>query len=198
VRNIDGSMELNSDTDVDPDEAPGAPPPAARPADAAAEFQKRVQAVTPGLKESLKNGGADARLLAKRFSESQAAVKAKDFVTANGILDEVESFIETTRAKAEVGMAAWHEAWQDAVDDLHAVIEAVKATNDPDAVNVEIVLNSIVKNLTKDPATPPAVAELRRYLETDDVITAAEEVPGEYGSLDLRDPLLAALTGLAK
>ena len=75
---------------------------------------------------------------AKRFSESQAAVKARDFMTANAILDEVESLLENTRAEAETGMAAWHEAWQDAVDDLHAVIGPSRPTNDPDAVNVEI------------------------------------------------------------
>jgi hypothetical protein len=93
----------------------------------------------------------------------------------------------------EENLALWRDARADAIEALQEVIANVRATDDPDAVRVEVVLKSIVMNLTERPETPQAVAELRRYIEDDDVITAAEEVPPEYGALDLRAPLLAAL-----
>ena len=66
----------------------------------------------------------------------------------------------------------------------------------PEADEAVILLRSIRANLTESPATPQQIEELRRYLEEDDVIDAAES-PNGYGvELLLRDPLLDALDAL--
>jgi hypothetical protein len=91
------------------------------------------------------------------------------------------------------GLKDWQSARTVVVNQIRAVANAVAQTKDPDAAPVLIALNSIVKQLTESPTLPQQVAELEKYLRDDDVITAAEEVPPQYGSLRIRAPLLQAL-----
>jgi len=90
-------------------------------------------------------------------------------------------------------MASWKAARERVVAQITAVARNVAATGDPDARGVIIELQSIVKNLTAEPRTPQSVAELLRYLDTDDVIVAAEEVPPRFGVLEIREPLVKLL-----
>jgi hypothetical protein len=93
-------------------------------------------------------------------------------------------------------MAVWTAAREAAVKDLRAIAAKVAATKDPDAAGVIIELQSIISNLTASPTSPQQVAELERYLTTDDVITVAEAVPKQFGTLKLREPLLKAVAAL--
>jgi hypothetical protein len=65
-----------------------------------------------------------------------------------------------------------------------------------DAPEAVILLRAIAANLTEEPSTPQQLAELRRYLETDDVIEEAEEPNGFGIEVSLRAPLLEALSAL--
>ena len=100
------------------------------------------------------------------------------------------------REEIDDRLSAWVQARGEAVTQLRSVSKAVADTKDPDATRVLIVLESIVKNLTPRPTTQQSVDELERYLTTDDVITAAEEVPARFGELKLQQPLLNALAAL--
>lgn len=179
--------------------APNAPP--ATPAaggdaptvDPARAFTARLQALMPQIQKATAAGGELGAAVKARSAAAAMAAKDKEFVAADAALDEIEGLLEAREAQSRAAMAGWRAARQAAIDDIDDVIEAVRATGDPDASKVEIELKAIIANLTENPDTPQAVAELRRWLESDDVITAAEEVPPHYGALDLRRPLLAAL-----
>ncbi len=56
-----------------------------------------------------------------------------------------------------------------------------------------ILLKSIQMNLPAKLGTPETVRDVRRYLETDDIIADAERPNGFGIKIDLRKPLLAAL-----
>jgi hypothetical protein len=93
-------------------------------------------------------------------------------------------------------MAGWKAAREKAVTSLKALAAAVDKLDYVDAPEAVILLRSIASNLTAEPSTPQQVAELRRYLETDDIIEEAEEPNGFGMQIALREPLLAALAGL--
>ena len=94
-------------------------------------------------------------------------------------------------------LAAWQHARADAVAQLRKLGRAIEAVNDPEASSAIILIEAIVKNLTSKPADRRAVAELNRYLSTDDIITEAERPNGFGMKVALREPLLRALVPLA-
>jgi hypothetical protein len=105
--------------------------------------------------------------------------------------------VPTGGATAPTGMAAWKAARGKAVASLHAVAAEVRKLDFERAPEAFILLRAIAANLTEEPATPEQVMELRRYLEDDDIIDEAEEENGFGIEILLREPLLAALDGLA-
>lgn len=94
------------------------------------------------------------------------------------------------------GMAAWQAARGTALATLKSLENAFRATDDPEVDAAIILLRAVQANLTAAPATPAQVAELERYITTDDVVEEAE-VPNGFGiTVELRTPLLAALASL--
>ena len=94
-------------------------------------------------------------------------------------------------------LAGWQRARADAVAQLRKLGRAIEAVDDPEAKPAIILIEAIVKNLTPQPSNRRAVAELNRYLSTDDIITEAE-MPNGFGmKVVLREPLLRALVPLA-
>ncbi|MBL8360913.1 MAG: hypothetical protein JNN18_10525 [Rubrivivax sp.] len=174
--------------------ASAAPPAPDATVDPSKAFNARLAALLPAAKEAPTSIAAQVKA---RIADAGVAARDKDYVAAQALLDEVESALEAVAERTRAALDEWQAARASAIDDIEEVIEAVRETGDPDARAVEVELRSIVSNLTESPDTPQAVAELRRWLESDDVITAAEEVPAHYGSLDLRAPLLVALQALA-
>ena len=94
-------------------------------------------------------------------------------------------------------LAAWQRARADAVAQLRKLGRAIEAVDDPEATPAIILIEAIVKNLTPAPANRRAVAELNRYLSTDDIIAEAEMPNGFGRKVVLREPLLRALVPLA-
>lgn len=98
--------------------------------------------------------------------------------------------------RRERAMQDWSEARARAVAQLQELTAAFRRTNDPESDAGVVLLQAVAKNLTPRPDSPQAVAELVRYLETDDVILEAE-TPNPFGVVvDLRAPLLKALAEL--
>jgi hypothetical protein len=95
------------------------------------------------------------------------------------------------------GLAVWQQARGAAVVSLNALADAVATLDIPEAREAMILLRSVRANLTEAPTTSHQIDELRRYLETDDVIVEAEHPNGFGISVSLRSPLLAALDSLA-
>jgi hypothetical protein len=93
-------------------------------------------------------------------------------------------------------LAAWQTARAAAIDSLNNLADAVAAAALIDADLAVIRLRAIRANLTESPTEPQQIEALRRYLEEDDIIDAAE-TPNGYGvQIRLRDPLLDALDAL--
>jgi hypothetical protein len=92
-------------------------------------------------------------------------------------------------------LAPWQAARQSAINDLKGLATKVAATKHKDAVGVLKEIQSIITNLKPHPASHE-LNKLEAYIRHEDVITAAEEVPGHFHSLSIRKPLLDALQAL--
>ena len=174
---------------------PQAPTAAPKPA-AGSEVTKRLSDLVGAIKAALKGPNA-ARVQALMVAVN-GLIKNNDYAQAGKVLDELEPLLAGAVPPAAPpladGLAAWKAARETVVKRLRRIADKINATGDADAPAVVIELLSIVKNLTSKPATPQQVAELDRYLRTDDVITDAEEViPPDFYTPEIRKPLLAAL-----
>ena len=95
----------------------------------------------------------------------------------------------------EIDLAAWTAARQNAIKELRALATKVAGTKHASAAGVLKEINMII---TKLPAQPKAneIDKLVKFIEEEDTITAAEESPGHFHDLNIREPLLSALEGL--
>jgi hypothetical protein len=183
-------------------------------------FTERLKGLLPRVLQAQKANPAIATDLKLQISEAQVFQRKKDFARAHALLDAVEGRIKTgtngaaansptpqastkpdaprpeAPKPAATGTAGWQAALKQVLGHLKTVAAAVGRINDPEATKAEITLKCIAKNLTPNPKTPQQLAELHRYLSTDDVITAAEKVPAQFGALRIREPLLKALLSL--
>jgi hypothetical protein len=172
---------------------------ATRPPAAGSEVTKRLSALVGAIKAALK--GPNAARVQALVAAVNVLIKNNDYAQAGKVLDELEPLLAGAVPPAAPpladGLAAWKAAREKVVKRRRRIADKINATGDADAPAVVIELLSIVKNLTPKPATPQQVAELDRYLRTDDVITDAEEViPPDFDTPTIRKPLLAALEGI--
>ena len=94
------------------------------------------------------------------------------------------------------GLAGWQAARATALTTLRALEAAIRRMDVPERDGAVILLRAIQANLTEAPTTRQQVAELQRYIETDDIVAEAEDPNGFGIKVELRRPLLAALAGL--
>jgi hypothetical protein len=94
--------------------------------------------------------------------------------------------------KAALSLGPWQAARQNAINDLRALATKVAGTKHGAAAGVLKEINYII---TKLPAKPAAneLDKLEDFVRNDEIITAAEAVPGHFHDLDIREPLLKAL-----
>ena len=91
------------------------------------------------------------------------------------------------------GLEGWRGARTAALGQLVALETAFRGMDEPEVNEAIILLKAIQANLTEAPETAQQVDELRKYLETSDIIEEAEEPNGFGLTINLREPLLAAL-----
>ncbi len=92
----------------------------------------------------------------------------------------------------------WARSRADVVGTLNGLESAIRAMKDPLGDQAIILVKAISANLTAAPDTKKSVAELRRYIETDDIIGEAE-LPNGFGiKVDIRAPLAEALAALER
>jgi hypothetical protein len=99
-------------------------------------------------------------------------------------------------AGIEAALAQWQAKRTEAVTQLKALENAVRAMRHPKGDSAIILLSAIQKNLTPRPSALRDVDELTRYLRDDDIIKDAETPNGFGIHIDIRQPLLQALTDL--
>jgi hypothetical protein len=163
-------------------------------------LRARLAELLPEINEAKTTKTPFGQAIKSRQSEMMVLIGKSDFAGANDILDQIERDLNNPPADVgpSLGMAVWQKARVSAVNQLRSVSAQIARTKDLDAGPVVRVLESIVRQLTPNPSSPQSVAELKRYLKYDDVITAAEEVPAQYGKLKIKAPLLRALAALER
>lgn len=167
--------------------------------DAAGEEQleAELEALVPALKAAAARSPADKDTMRDLYSGAKAALDREDLPAATTAIAELKRLTENgTETSTPAALKAWQDARATAIDALRRLDGAIRAAEDPEADKASILLQAIIKNLSPAPTDARAVAELERYLKTDDIITEAE-MPNGFGiEVTLRAPLLAALAGL--
>jgi hypothetical protein len=170
---------------------------AAAAAEPAAQWKQRSKALEPLLLAALKEKKGDVGKLRAVFAYAQEQAGNGEYAKAQQGLASLEKLLGEAAAPTKgPDLSAWQAARQDAIAQLRKIQGAVAGSKYRDIAAVVMALESIIKNLTPRPVTPQQVAELDAYVRTDDVITAAEEVPPRYGRLKIRKPLLDGLATL--
>lgn len=145
--------------------------------------------------EHLKAGRLD--LAAAEFKRLAALLTSGASAAASSSSKEAPAKPARAGATAlEQALGGWTRARTAALAQLLALEKAIRGMNDPEGDAAIILIKAIQANLTARPATRQAVAELERYITTDDIIDEAQGPNGFGLTVELRSPLLAALTGL--
>jgi hypothetical protein len=97
--------------------------------------------------------------------------------------------------EGEIDLSPWQAARDNAIKELRALATKVAGTKHKSAAGVIKEIQTIISKL---PPAPKAndLKRIRTLIETDDTITAAEESPGHFHALKIRDPLLSAIDGM--
>jgi hypothetical protein len=170
-------------------------------------FKERAPQVKALLDELKTADGAAAAPLMTEFITALGHAKAGRFDQALALLQETDDAARAALAVAggeeaaeqldpAAALAAWEAAREQVVVEIRKAAAAVAATKNVHARAALIELQSIIRQLTPRPQTPQQVAELQRYLQTDQVITDAEALPSWLATLQIRAPLLKALAAL--
>jgi hypothetical protein len=92
-------------------------------------------------------------------------------------------------------LAAWRNARQNAIKELRALATKVAGTKHASAAGVLKEINTIINKLPEKPKRNE-IPRLKTLIREDDTITAAEESPGHFHDLKIREPLLSSLEAL--
>lgn len=168
-----------------------------QPRDPAAEFKARLAEWTPAIKAAMAAKGPRAADIAKLLAQATALSKpGGDSALALAKLTECHKLagMDAPPTQGESGkpaaLAKWKAAREGAIAQLRALAAELTETGLPEVPKALILINSIVKNLTPEPAERNQVDELERYLSGDDVVADA------CLAFDLSGPLLSALADL--
>ena len=120
---------------------------------------------------------------------------------AEAMLVDIEGILSSDQANVapstELATAAgrWSAARADAVEKLQAEIKEVLATKDPDAGKAELELQAVLRQLKAKMETQQEAAEMERYLDQNDVVTAIDILafPLKRLLLDLLNEIKPAL-----
>jgi peptidoglycan hydrolase-like protein with peptidoglycan-binding domain len=97
-------------------------------------------------------------------------------------------------APAQAGgfdLPTYQSARQTVISSLKALAGKVAGTKHGSAAGVLKEINLIITKLPSNPA-PNELDKLRDFISNDEVIAAAEDVPGHFHELDIKEPLLKA------
>jgi hypothetical protein len=182
-------------------QAEAASPKSALSAD---QLTAALNRLTPQINAAVVANPALKAELIKPVAAFQAHLKADRLAEAGQELKRLAALLAAPPGGAaaqpsntlDQAMAGWSSARTAALAQLLALEKAIRGMADPEGDAAIILVKAIQANLTAKPATRQAVAELERYLQTDDIIDEAQGPNGFGLEVKLREPLLAALTKL--
>jgi hypothetical protein len=167
-------------------------------ADPHAALMHRLNALAGPIKTALAQKGPRAEQVQKLFAGVSALLTKKAYAEAGEQLGQLEAILAQPRETTGDGLGEWTAARAKVLANLRAVVNSIRTIEHPDSVRAAITLEAIAKNITAEPKTPQSVAELKRWLEQDELVAAAEHTPTVLGKLSIRAPLLEALAKLTK
>lgn len=129
----------------------------------------------------------------------QEHVKAGRLTQAGAEIKRLAALLASPGASEDPGaldqaLGAWTQARIAVLGQLLALEKAIRGMKDPEGDAAIILVKAIQANLTARPDTRQAVAELERYISTDDIIDEAQGPNGFGLTVEIRTPLLAALS----
>jgi len=199
VRDIEGQVVTDGDTEIDPEETSGA---------AMAQFTARFKGLQPDILKAIASKTAQGDRVKLRSSEAGAVARQGNFAQAHEILDEVETLLKSPGSGTPAGSAPKAMGSQVAFAKLRLEWEAQKNAV---AKQLETLRTTILAEYP-DPESAASAAKLKQILarfskglskNLDDVYTAADEVSqtkfrqasvgiiGEYLSYVETDPLIS-------
>jgi peptidoglycan hydrolase-like protein with peptidoglycan-binding domain len=104
---------------------------------------------------------------------------------------------KTPEGKETLDYGPWIKAREHAVKELRALAAKVAGTKHPDAGAVLKEIDAIIKKLPLKPA-PQDIDGLKKLIESDDALAAAEESPKHFHHLEIKKPLLDGLGAIKK
>jgi hypothetical protein len=180
------------------------PSPTADPL--AAQWKQRWDKVTGALKTALQAKPANASQLQQLANGAFQQARPGTYPQALELLTRLEALLQGSspgqaspsaaaadRGRLPVnpaGLGNWQAMRDRVVTQLRQLAREIASSQDPDAKEALILVNSIIQNLPPNPVNLQQVGDLERYIGQDDVVADA------CLALDVRTPLLEALEGL--
>src|SRR5262249_21287548 len=154
--------------------------------------------LTGAFKAAVASKSPDVPRMQALLTAVKHGLDSQDFAAAEQAIAELEQLFarstEPTSSPPEGdGLAGWTSARAQVLTNIREVVDAIRTIEHPDAIRAVVTLESIAKNITAEPKTPQSVAELKRWLEQDELVAAAERTPTALGKLSIREPLQKAL-----
>jgi hypothetical protein len=189
-----------------------APPTEEKLAPAAAEPKElngvmaRLNVLNPQYLQAIKLNGPDVPQMKTMFQIVSGFLKDKNLEQAEPALSDLEMLVNKALAVPPavaaspkdlgVAMKGWQTARVDVINSLRKLETAIQKDSHPQGLRAIVLLESICKQLTLSPDTLPKIKAVESYLQSDDIIGAAEE-PNRFGiAVKIRQPLLNELQGL--
>lgn len=181
--------------------------PNAAAGEIAAKFIARFKALKPDLDLVLASGtpsSVEVKPLAARIA---GFARDKNFEQALVELEVLEKMVGGIQAQSTVSpnspdnklaaaLAQWTAARSKVLFDLKGIEQGIRAMKDPDGDAAIILLKAVQANLSARPDTLQAVAELERYISTDEIVEEAEAPNGFNIQPDIRNALPKALRAI--
>jgi hypothetical protein len=167
--------------------------PAAQPkpgGDPAAELRAKLAQWAPAIKAAVAAKGPNALDIGKLLAQATALSKpGGDSALALQKLTECHQLATAGAATpAQTPAARWNAVRGAVLAKLQGMMKVVMNSKDPEAVQAELQLKAVMKQLNGKMETQQQATELDRYLQQDDVVAEISE-----RIFDLKTPLLKAL-----
>lgn len=159
-------------------------------ADLSAEWKTKLAKWTPAIKNALSAKGLNAAAITKLLAQASALSKpGGDLALAIDTLTECHHLATSDSANpAQAAAARWNAARSVAVTKLQNEIKLIVASNDPEVGKAELELKAVMKQLAGKMETRQQAAEMKKYLNEDDVVADVCQF-----AFDLKGPLLGLL-----
>lgn len=196
----EGADDLDDEGDeIDTEERDAAPASTPTGGVTAEQLTAAMNKLSPRIKALVTANPALKAALLAPVAAFQEHVKAGRLTQAGAEIKRLAALLASPVASADPGaldqaLGAWTKARIAVLAQLLALEKAIRGMKDPEGDAAIILVKAIQANLTARPDTRQAVVELERYISTDDIIDEAQGPNGFGLTVEIRTPLLTALS----